>query len=52
MYALTDALRRLLTDSELRGRLQAGARRAAAHLPTWSQTGATVARLIEDVKTA
>ena len=33
--ALTDALRRVLTDAELRSRLTTAARAAALKLPTW-----------------
>ena len=50
--ALTLALRMLLTQEDLRRQLQAGARRAAAALPTWSDTASRVARLIDDVRSA
>jgi len=50
--ALTLALRTLLTREDLRRQLQAGARRAAAALPTWSDTASRVARLIDDVRSA
>ena len=47
--ALTEALRQILTSEALRRRLQAGARQAAATLPTWSDTAAIVARKLEEV---
>lgn len=47
--ALTDALRQLLTQEELRRRLQAGAQQAAAALPTWADTAAVVARRLEEI---
>ena len=50
--ALTLALRKLLTQEDLRRQLQAGARRAAAVLPTWSDSASRVARLIDDVRSA
>lgn len=46
--ALTAALHRLLPREDLRRQLQAGARVAAATLPTWDGTAACVARVIED----
>lgn len=45
--ALTDALRSLLIDEDLRRQLQAGARNAAANLPTWADTANQVVRLIQ-----
>ncbi|TVP59663.1 MAG: glycosyltransferase [Halomonadaceae bacterium] len=48
--ALAAALHRLLTREDLRRQLQAGARHAAAALPTWGDTARQVARLIEDVQ--
>lgn len=48
--ALTAALHRLLTRDDLRRQLQAGARRAASALPTWKDTAASVARVIEEVR--
>lgn len=48
--ALTTALRRLLTDDDLRRKLQAGAQAAAKHLPTWADTAQRVAHLIEDTQ--
>jgi glycosyltransferase involved in cell wall biosynthesis len=48
--ALTDALRLLLTDSEKRRQLQAGARRAAEGLPEWSECARRVAQKIEEVR--
>ncbi|WP_211227251.1 glycosyltransferase family 4 protein [Saccharospirillum impatiens] len=48
--ALTSALHRLLTQASLRRRLQAGARQAAAHLPTWADTARRVSSLIEDLQ--
>ncbi len=50
--ALTVALRTLLTQENLRRQLQAGARRAAAALPTWSDTAGRVAHLIDAVRSA
>ncbi|WP_108126308.1 glycosyltransferase family 4 protein [Saccharospirillum mangrovi] len=47
--ALTDALRTLLTEKDLRRQLQTGARNAAANLPTWADTAAQVARLIQAI---
>ena len=47
--ALTDALRTLLTEENLRHQLQAGARRAAANLPTWADTAGRVARLVQAI---
>lgn len=48
--ALTAALNRLLTEVDLRRTLQAGARDAANHLPTWADTARRVAHLIEDIR--
>lgn len=48
--ALCGALQRVLTDGALRRRLQAGAQRAAAGLPTWSDSARRVARLIQKVQ--
>lgn len=45
--ALTDALRTLLTEEDLRRQLQAGARQAAANLPSWGDTASRVAGLIQ-----
>lgn len=47
--ALRQALRDFLTDQRLRERLQAGARQAAAALPSWADTAATVARQLVEV---
>lgn len=47
--ALTVALRRLLTREDLRRQLQAGARTAAANLPTWADTARRVARLADAI---
>ncbi|WP_220432635.1 glycosyltransferase family 4 protein [Saccharospirillum alexandrii] len=46
--ALTEALSNLLTQDDLRRQLQAGARNAAANLPTWADTACRVALLAED----
>ncbi|MEX1198923.1 MAG: glycosyltransferase family 4 protein [Pseudohongiellaceae bacterium] len=48
--ALSEALRSLLTRPDLRRQLQAGARGAAASLPTWSDSARRIARLIEEVQ--
>ncbi len=48
--ALTGALKQVLTDSLLRRRLQAGARKAAATLPSWADTARLVAQRIEAVQ--
>jgi len=42
--ALTDALQQLMTSETLRRRLQAGARQAAATLPSWADTARLVAQ--------
>ncbi|MFG1496140.1 glycosyltransferase family 4 protein [Saccharospirillum sp. HFRX-1] len=47
--ALTDALRTLLTEKDLHRQLQAGARNAAANLPTWADTAGQVVRLIQSI---
>ena len=44
--ALADALQKLLTDSCLRQQLQTGAQAAARKLPSWTDTAAVVAHLI------
>jgi glycosyltransferase involved in cell wall biosynthesis len=44
--ALTDALRRLLTDATARETAALAARQAAAQLPRWDETVATVAALL------
>lgn len=46
--ALTAALHSLLTREDLRRQLRAGARVAAGTLPTWADTAACVAGVIED----
>ena len=48
--ALSDALRRILLNEDLRRQLQAGARSAAKALPTWSDSARRVARLVEEVQ--
>ncbi|MGM0631573.1 MAG: glycosyltransferase family 4 protein [Pseudomonadota bacterium] len=48
--ALGEAIRSLLTRESLRRELQAGARRAAATLPTWSDSARRVAQLIDEVR--
>lgn len=48
--ALSDALRRLLLSEDLRRQLQAGARSAAAALPSWSDSARRVARLVKEVE--
>ena len=45
--ALAEALRRLISCHDERGKLAAGARSAAAVLPTWRESGALFARLLE-----
>lgn len=45
--ALAGALRRLIQQPDERRRLAAGARAAAARLPTWQDTAAIVARALE-----
>jgi glycosyltransferase involved in cell wall biosynthesis len=47
---LATALRLLLTQPSLRGKLQHGARRAASHLSTWKNTAMIVANLVSEVK--
>lgn len=44
--ALADALQQLLTDKDLRKKLQAGAQAAARNLPSWRDAAAVVAYLI------
>ena len=48
--ALTEALHELLTQPDLRARLQQGARTAAKRLPRWHDTARIVAELINKVK--
>lgn len=48
--ALARALQQILTDELLRRRLQAGAREAAAALPSWVDTASVVARRLEEVR--
>ena len=45
--ALADALRRVISCHDERGKLAAGARLAAGALPTWRESGALFARLLE-----
>jgi glycosyltransferase involved in cell wall biosynthesis len=45
--AFTDALSRVLSDAELRTRLAAGARAARQRLPTWDQSAASMAQVLE-----
>ena len=45
--ALAAALRRLIADGDERARVAAGARAAAARLPTWADTARLVAQAIE-----
>jgi glycosyltransferase involved in cell wall biosynthesis len=47
--ALADALRRWLTDPDLRATLRAAAAARAAELPTWPQIAAVVAGLLADL---
>ena len=47
--ALTKALQQILTSKPLRRRLQGGARKAAATLPSWTNTATLVARKLEEV---
>ena len=44
--ALTDALRTLIDDNDLRRSLAAGAREAAARLPSWADSGAAFSDLL------
>jgi glycosyltransferase involved in cell wall biosynthesis len=46
--AFTDALSRVLGDADLRARLAAGARAARQRLPTWEQSAASMAQVLED----
>ena len=48
--ALTDALHQILSNEQLRQRLQAGARQAATTLTSWADTAKLVARKIEEVR--
>lgn len=48
--ALTAALHSLLTREDLRRQLQAGARQAAATLPSWVETARRVAQLTEEIQ--
>lgn len=48
--ALSQALRNVVSDKKLRRRLQAGARQAAATLPTWQDSARRVAHLITEVQ--
>jgi glycosyltransferase involved in cell wall biosynthesis len=45
--AFTEALSRVLGDADLRARLAAGARETRQRLPTWDQSAASMARLLE-----
>jgi hypothetical protein len=45
--AFAVALRRLINDADERKRLAAGARVAAARLPTWQDSAKIVARTLE-----
>ena len=47
MPAFAVALRRLIGDADERKRLAAGARAAAAKLPTWQDSAKIVARTLE-----
>ena len=48
--ALAQALRRLISDDGERAKLAAGARTAAARLPTWRQSAEAFARAIEGIR--
>jgi glycosyltransferase involved in cell wall biosynthesis len=48
--ALTAALRHLMTDPQARAALAAGARAAAARLPTWSEQAVLFARALEQCR--
>lgn len=48
--ALASALHNLLTRQDQRQALQAGARRAATDLPTWTDTAQRVVQLIKDIQ--
>lgn len=48
--ALANALRRVLTDVELRARLVAGARDMRERLPSWQQTATTIAEALDRVR--
>jgi glycosyltransferase involved in cell wall biosynthesis len=45
--AFTDALSRVIGDADLRARLAAGARAVRQRLPTWDQSAASMARVLE-----
>jgi len=45
--AFTEALSRVLGDADLRARLAAGARETRQRLPTWDQSAASMARVLE-----
>lgn len=47
--ALCGALQQILTDEPLRRRLQSGARKAAAQLPSWADTAKCVAEKLQQV---
>ena len=47
--AMADALRRVLTDARLRGRLAAGAAAAGPELAGWQATAATVGAILDRV---
>jgi glycosyltransferase involved in cell wall biosynthesis len=47
--ALADALQRLIAGKDERARLAAGARAAAAHLPTWQDAAQRFAQVLEGV---
>jgi len=49
VIALEAALRRLVTDPQERNRLAAGARSAAASLPTWTESARVIARALANV---
>jgi glycosyltransferase involved in cell wall biosynthesis len=48
--ALQQALRRLMNDADLRARLADAAWAAGQHLPRWSDTAATIAQVIKEVR--
>jgi glycosyltransferase involved in cell wall biosynthesis len=50
--AFADALTRVISDRDLRGRLSASARRVRARLPTWDAAVAKIARVLEQVRDA
>lgn len=47
--SLSDALRRLMVDADLRGRLSDAAWEAAQHLPRWHETAQRIAAVIREV---